>query len=135
MAPQKLFDATTRLLEANLDRRATSNRLISRNLANVDTPNFNGTGLEFEKQLRAALDGGVVPPNLARTNPGHMPFEAPKPFAHAAPEYKDTGPVHLDIEMSKLAENNIMFNAMIQLLNKKLTTLKTAIADGQSGGS
>jgi flagellar basal-body rod protein FlgB len=135
MAPGKLFDATTNLLEANLDRRATSNRLIARNLANLDTPNYQGTGLEFEKQLRAALDGGVVPPSLARTHPSHMPLEAPKPFSQAAPEYKSTGPVHLDIEMSKLAENNIMFNAMIQLLNKKLSTLKTAIADGQGGGS
>jgi flagellar basal-body rod protein FlgB len=128
MGLDRLFDITTNLLEANLDRRALRHRLTSRNISNVDTPNFRGTGLEFEKQLRTALDGGVLPPSLARTNPKHMPYEKEKPFSNAKPVYKDTGPVHLDIEMSRLAENNIMFNAMIQLLNKKYSKLKTAIA-------
>lgn len=133
MDPMKLFDQTTNLVQANLDRRNTVQSLASRNLANLDTPGYEGTGLEFEKQLRAALDGGVLPPSMARTNARHLPLEPERPFAKAAPVYMNTGPVNLDVEMSKLAENNIMFNAMIQLLNKKLSILKTAIADG--GGS
>ena len=133
MGPMKLFDRTSELLQANLDRRGTAQNLMSRNLANVDTPGFRGTGLEFEKQLRAAMEGGVLPPSMTRTNPRHLPVEPPRPMDSAAPEYKDIGPVQLDVEMSKLAENNIMFNAMVQLLNKKYTLLKTAIADG--GGS
>ncbi len=133
MGPEKLFDQTTRLLEANLDRRTTSQRLMSRNLANLDTPNYEGTGLEFEKQLRAALEGGVLPASVARTHPRHLPLTPEGPFSQAGPEYKNTGPVQLDIEMSKLAENNIMFNAMIQLLNKKFSVLKNAINEG--GGS
>lgn len=133
MDPMKLFDKTTDLLRANLDRRDTAQNLMSRNLANVDTPGFRGTGLEFEKQLQAAMEGGVLPPSMSRTNPQHLPLEPEHPLDKAAPEYKDIGPVQLDVEMSKLAENNIMFNAMVQLLNKKYTLLKTAIADG--GGS
>ena len=129
----KLFDDTTQLLEANLDRRATKHRIVSRNIANIDTPNFQGTGLEFEKQLRTAIEGGVMPTNMARTNPMHMPYDTGKPFDSAEPEFKDIGPVHLDIEMSKLAENNIMFSAMIQLLNKKFSRLKEAIK-ANSGG-
>jgi len=133
MEPAKLFDRTTNLIEANLERRTTSNSLIARNLANVDTPNFHGTGLEFEKQLRAALEGGVLPAAVNRTHPKHLPYETEKPFGQAKGEYKDTGYVHLDIEMSKLAENNIMFNAMIQLLNKKYTILKNAITESPGG--
>ncbi|MFH1034945.1 MAG: flagellar basal body rod protein FlgB [Pseudomonadota bacterium] len=133
MDPMKLFDKTTDLLRANLDRRGTAQNLMSRNLANVDTPGFKGTGLEFEKQLRAAMEGGVLPPSMARTNARHLPLTPERPMDKAAPEYKDIGPVQLDVEMSKLAENNIMFNAMVQLLNKKYTLLKTAIAD--TGGS
>lgn len=129
MGAGSIFDVTTNLLEANMDRRVRSNNLISRNLSNVDTPNYRGTGLEFEKQLATALEGGVLPPTLARTHPGHMPFEEAKPFSNAAPQYKDTGPVHLDIEMSRLAENNIMFNAMVKLLNKKFDRLKDTITE------
>lgn len=130
MGDTNLFGVTTNLLEANMDRRVRSNNLISRNLANVDTPNYRGTGLEFEKQLATALEGGVLPPTLARTHPAHMPLEQPKPFSKAAPEYVDTGPVHLDIEMSRLAENNIMFNAMVKLLNKKFEKLRSVITEG-----
>ncbi|KMY68729.1 hypothetical protein AAU61_03715 [Desulfocarbo indianensis] len=130
MGPDQLFDVTTNLLEANMDRRVRSNNLISRNISNIDTPNYRGTGLEFEKQLATALEGGVLPPTMARTHPQHLPLEEPKPFSNAAPQYKDTGPVHLDIEMSRLAENNIMFNAMVKLLNKKFDKLKSVITEG-----
>lgn len=131
MSVSKLFDQTSDLLHANMDRRSVSNRLISRNIANIDTPNYTGTGLEFEKQLRTALSGGIVPTTLNRTEPGHFASGDPNtPFNHAQPVYKNTGAVHLDIEMTKLAENNIMFNAMVQLLSKKYSLLKTAIADG-----
>ena len=132
MGPSRLFDQTTHLLQANLDRRATSQRLMSRNLANADTPGYRGTGLEFEKQLRAALEGGVLPSSVQRTHPRHLPAVPDHPFDKAEPIYKDTGPVNLDIEMSKLAENNIMFNTMVQLLTKKYTILKNAI--NESGG-
>ena len=134
MSVSKLFDQTSNLLHANLNRRSFSNRLIARNISNIDTPNYTGTGLEFEKQLRSALDGGIIPTTLKRTDPRHMASGDPNdPFQHAQPVYKNTGAVHLDIEMTKLAENNVMFNAMVQLLNKKYSLLKTAIADG--GGS
>ncbi len=133
MGPMKLIDQTSNLIEANLDRRNTSQRLISRNLANVDTPGYRGTNLEFERQLRAALEGGVLPEPLARTHPNHLPLEPERPFAQARPVYMDTGPVQLDIEMSRLAENNIMFNAMVQLLTKKYSGLKNAINEGGAG--
>jgi len=132
MADNGIFDTTNQLLQANLDRRTRSHRLIARNISNIDTPNYRGTGLEFEKQLAKALDGGVLPASMVRTNPMHMPQEDPGPFAHAKGRYKDTGPVHLDIEMTKLAENNIMFNAMVQLLNKRLSGLKNAITEAGS---
>ncbi len=130
MPVSKLFDQTSQLLHANLDRRSVSNRLIARNVANLDTPNYNGTGLEFEKQLRSALTCGIVPTSMQRTDPRHMGPDENQPFAYAQPVYKNTGAVHLDIEMTKLTENNVMFNAMVQLLNKKFTLLKHAIADG-----
>lgn len=129
MSGINLFDRNVELLNANMNRRAESHGLISRNISNIDTPNYRGTGLEFEKQLRAAIDGDVLPTTMTRTNPLHMPYEDPGAFGQAPGVYKDTGPVHLDIEMSTLAENNIMFNSMVTLLNKKFSLLKTAIAD------
>lgn len=133
MKTKGLFDVTTELLGANLNRRTEQHRLVTRNLSNIDTPNYRGTGLEFEKQLAAALDGGVLPPTMAKTDPRHFPLKDPEPFDNAPGENVDIGPVHLDIEMSKLAENNIMFQTMVQLLNKKYTLLKTAINEAGGG--
>ncbi|MCB2186458.1 MAG: flagellar basal body rod protein FlgB [Deltaproteobacteria bacterium] len=133
MQTKGLFDTTTDLLGANLDRRAVAHRLTARNLANIDTPHFRGTGLEFEKQLRKALDGDILPATMSKTDPRHFPEKEAEAFDKAKPDYMDTGAVHLDIEMSKLAENNIMFNAMVQLLGKKYSILKSAISEGQGG--
>lgn len=133
MSGKTLFDQNVQLLNANLDRRVTRHRLISRNIANLDTPNYTGTGLEFEKQLRAAISGGITPTQLSRTDSSHLPYEDSGAFSNAKGLYKDTGPVHLDIEMSKLAENNVMFNTMITLLTKKFSKLKTAIGGGGGG--
>lgn len=134
MSGKTLFDQNIQLLNANMDRRATRHRLITRNVSNLDTPNYIGTGLEFEKQLRAAIGGGILPTQMERTNSMHLPLEDPGAFGKAKGEYKETGPVHLDIEMSKLAENNVMFNTMITLLTKKFSKLKTAIGSGGGGG-
>jgi flagellar basal-body rod protein FlgB len=133
MQPMKIFGQTIQLLETTLDRRVDSHRLISRNISNADTPNYRGTNLEFQKQLRTALEGGVLPASMTRTHPDHIPVKEPKPFDKAEPQFKDTGPVHLDIEMSRLAENNLMFNAMVQLLNKKFSGLKAAISEKAGG--
>jgi len=41
-----------------------------------------------------------------------------------------TDPVNIDQEMAKLAENNLMFQAGVQALLKKLEALQTAITEG-----
>lgn len=130
MKLNQLFDSTSNLVQANLDRRSVAQGLSARNIANIDTPNFQGSGLEFEKQLKAALDGQVLPTKMARTNPGHLPTGDQGPYDNAPGQVMNIGPVHIDIEMSKIAENNIMFNTMVTILTKKYGLLKHAITEG-----
>lgn len=127
----KLFGQTIRLLEANLDRRTHRHRLISRNLSNIDTPGYQGTRIFFEENLRKALDGDVMPTQLATTHANHLPEGVKKAFSEAPSEFLTDGDVQIDIEMAKLSENNLMFQAMTQLLNKKYEVLKTAIKADQ----
>ena len=133
MSPINMFGKTVQLLETTLDKRVESHSLISRNISNADTPGYRGTNLEFQKQLRTALEGGVLPASIARTHPDHLPSSDQGALDQVGSEYKDTGPVHMDIEMSRLAENNLMFNAMVQLLNKKFQGLKAAISEKPGG--
>ncbi len=124
----QLFGRTFNVLETVLDRRARRHSLIAANVANLETPNYRGTDLAFESRLRNYLASGMEPVTLARTNPRHLPvgratFGPPS-------QTLDTGPVRLDIEMAKLAENNLMYNALIQVMAKKFSTLKMAITEG-----
>ena len=49
------MDFTSRLLLAALGGLSTRQRVIADNIANVDTPGFTPTAVEFEDALRAAI--------------------------------------------------------------------------------
>ncbi|UFS72323.1 flagellar basal body rod protein FlgB [Geomonas sp. RF6] len=129
-----IFGTTVDLLGKTLDLRVKQQEMISANLANGETPGYVPTTLSFEGQLKNALQKGA---DVVVTNPRHIPL---KKGAHRLAEVsgivletpsKSPGPdgnaVEMETEMSHLAENQIMYNASIQLLNKKFETLKLAI--------
>jgi flagellar basal-body rod protein FlgB len=127
-SPARMFGRTYDVLETVLDRRARRHALIAANVANLETPNYRGTDLAFESRLRNYLASGMEPVTIARTDPRHLPTGQ---AAWGPPSRSmDTGPVHLDIEMAKLAENNLMYNALVQVMAKKFNMLKMAITEG-----
>jgi flagellar basal-body rod protein FlgB len=131
-----LFNTTIRLLERNLDLRAKNQSLISANLANVETPGFIPSSLSFEKELKEALSyrGGSA---KSVTNPRHIPLKGISQGLDSVqgritqspdgPVGRDGNGVELEQEMGRLAENQILYNATIQLAAKKFEGIKTAI--------
>jgi len=136
MALDGIFNTTIRLLEKNLDLRARNQNLISANLANAETPGYIPKRLTFEGELKDALKnrGGDTPP---LTDPRHIPLNGRSAGLDRvqgtmieAPDGSvgdDGNGVELENEMGKLAENQILYNATIQLAVKKFEGLKTAI--------
>jgi len=136
MALDGIFNTTIRLLEKNLDLRARNQNLISANLANAETPGYIPKGLTFEGELKDALinRGGESPPV---THPGHIPLKGRSAgldrvqgTVTETPDGSvghDGNGVELETEMGRLAENQILYNATIQLAVKKFEGLKTAI--------
>ncbi len=136
MALDGIFDTTIRLLEKNLDLRAKNQNLISANLANAETPGYIPTTLSFEGELKEALKtrGGVSGPV---TNSRHIPLKGQAAGLDSvqgelveSPDSsvgKDGNGVELENEMGKLAENQILYNATIQIVSKQFESLKTAI--------
>jgi flagellar basal-body rod protein FlgB len=136
MALDGIFNTTIRLLERNLDLRAKNQNLISGNLANVETPGFIPSTLTFEKELKSALNqrGGDMP---SVTNPRHIPLKGVSQGLNSVqgtitqvpdgPVGRDGNGVELEQEMGRLAENQIMYNATVQLTIKKFEGLKAAI--------
>ena len=133
-----LFGTTIDLLGKTLDLRSKRHALISTNLANVETPGYTPSDLSFEAELKGALQKGRVKGTPAVTNPRHIPLrhmngvtiELVQGTVEQAPD-GNVGPdgngVELEGEMGKMAENQIMYNASIQLLTKKFEMMKQAI--------
>jgi flagellar basal-body rod protein FlgB len=136
MALDGIFNTTIRLLEKNLDLRVRNQNLISANLANVETPGFIPKSLTFEGELKDALKnrGGDTPPV---THPRHIPLKGlsagldrVQGTVIEAPDGsmgQDGNGVELETEMGRLAENQIFYNATVQLTARKFEGLKMAI--------
>jgi flagellar basal-body rod protein FlgB len=124
----KLFNQSFRVLGSVLDRRSSRHTLLTSNIANLETPNYKGRDLAFQARLKRYIESGEKPVEITRTNARHFPRVAP----NWGPESQvvDTGPVKLDVEMAKLAENNLMYNALVQVLAKKYSSIRNAIVEG-----
>ncbi len=131
-----LFDKTTRALGASVNLRQTRHNVISSNVANAETPGYQAKKLDFEAALARALDFEDAGPSASE--PGHFgtgpgALSRVKADIYENPDVSvnpDGNTVDLEREMSSLAENSIMYKAAVQLINKKMASLKYAATDG-----
>ena len=56
--PFAVSDSVSQVLATALDGVSLRQRVIADNIANVDTPGFRATSVDFETQLQAAIDDG-----------------------------------------------------------------------------
>jgi len=132
------FDPTIGALNTALNLPLMNQNVISSNIANADTPGFKAKAMEFEGALRAALgvEGGL---QAAATAPGHITHSANDPIdpeIYDDPngiESLDGNTVDRSAEMAKLAENQLLYDASVEMLKKKLGMLKYAIGEGGGG--
>lgn len=116
--------------------------VISNNIANVNTPRFRKSDLEFEDLLAKEIYGDEQPEGklqMTRTRDKHLPAQR-RPF-HAVPTIvedestimrTDENNVDIDTEMANLTKNQLYFNAVTKSLNGHITKLKNVISSGQS---
>jgi flagellar basal-body rod protein FlgB len=56
--PFAVSDAVSQVLASALDGVTTRQQVIADNIANADTPGFRATSVDFESQLKAAINDG-----------------------------------------------------------------------------
>lgn len=110
--------------------------IISHNIANVNTPNYRRSVLDFEELLAKELYGEEPDGKLrmVRTHDEHLPAE-PLPFRAEPTIYQDNttimrtddNNVDIDIEMASLAKNQMYYNAVATQLSGYVSTLRNAI--------
>jgi flagellar basal-body rod protein FlgB len=129
---KKLFDQTMGTLNRSLDVRTARHRVLSSNVANAETPNYAPKDLPFQKILERATESSSGIP-LRKTHPHHFPepISLTSDWAEEVESQPGGEGVNIDQEMAKLAENNLMFQAGVQSLVKKIEALKMTISEGR----
>ena len=134
MMGKKLFDKTFDLLQKSLDVRTSRQKILSSNIANAETPDYVSKDLPFQKILEQSVENSSSI-RLQKTHPMHFPEPAAPSGGLVLDTEIESEPVgeevNIDQEMAKLAENNLMFQAGIQALMKKLEALKFTISEGR----
>lgn len=136
MADRILNDAAARAAQFALDGLAKRQEVIGRNLANVDTPGYHVQNINFEAALQAAQRREDRPPlRLTTTSARHLGGAADRPllvlsYRQGGSERADGNNVNIDTELTQMAETGLRYQALTQLISKKLLLLKS-IATGR----
>ncbi|MBO6178333.1 MAG: flagellar basal body rod protein FlgB [Selenomonadaceae bacterium] len=129
------FDYLSRGLEASSLRH----EIISHNIANVNTPKFKRSSVQFEDLLAKEIQPPDDKYALALTHDKHMRPDYPPKRAVATVHLEDDDTmrvdgnnVDIDMEMANLAKNQLYYNALATQLKGYVRKLKEVITSGQS---
>ncbi len=124
-------DKTMQALSTSLKFREMRQELGTSNVANAQTPGYKSTKLDFEEALARALDvdGNL---NMNSTDDSHFNvggggFNNLEPEVYENPNgvvSENGNTVDVEAEMAQMAENKIMYDTTVQLINKKLGMMK-----------
>jgi len=113
------------------------NAVIRNNIANVETPGFKASDLEFETLFRRAIEeGGFVG---TRTHEKHIELGSgnlnnirPRIYQRRDLSMRyDGNNVDIESENVKLAQNQIQYNTLMEKLNSEIRRLRMAISEGR----
>lgn len=131
MQPVSLVDTT--LLEKALDAASLRQQVISNNIANVNTEGYDAQRVVFESHLKEvmALENGddgfnvastAVDPEFRLNSSGGYDKQSLKATVES-----QGGPLDVNQEMSNLAKNQIMYNALAGKISGIYGTMKYVI--------
>lgn len=119
---------TTRLLHEAMRVAEFNQRVISNNIANAETPNYNAAKVDFQATLRSALNGHDRV-GLRTTQAGHLAKTLRRPELEgiAFLSKNDYNTVDLDEELVSLSENTSRYTTYGSLLVKRFQVVKNML--------
>ena len=115
----KLSGSGIELLTQVMNAAALRHRVISQNIANVNTPGYHRLEVRFEDEMAKAL---------THSSGGPPPMVKPQVVVADGPERVDGNTVDINNEMGDLARNALMFEAAAQIVTSRISSYKAAIA-------
>lgn len=127
-------DRTIKALANSLNFRQMRQDLISSNIANAETPGYKAKKIDFEEALARAIDldnqQSLRTNDQEHFNVGGGGFDNLEPTIYDNPNgvvSEDGNTVDREEEMANMAENKILYDTSVALLNKKLGLLRYSI--------
>ncbi len=126
------------VLKAALDGTSARYENISNNLANVNTPGFKKSTVDFESQLNDIIANKNTKLTLCKTNNKHMGkgaqnlknFESTTKVHEDTSTRRDKNNVNPDVEMINLAKTSITYNALADRISGNVSKLQSVISEG-----
>jgi len=122
----------TELLFSRLNFAGEKQKVISSNIANLNTPKYKTKDLSFEEALKSTAQSDL---KLSVTHNQHISFNTPEATAskynvyevEGLEEQNDGNNVNLDNQMSNMAKNTTQFNAIQGSIKKDAQWFKEVI--------
>jgi len=134
-----LNSGSEQVLVKAMDAASLRNEIIANNIANVDTPGFKKSEVNFAEKIRDVLGNEKTHVKMSLTDKRHM-MSSKSPGIYAiqpeinpcdASSYRNDGNnVDIDVEMAELAKNKIYYDAMGQSISSEIKLLRMAIERG-----
>lgn len=128
------------LIKRALDTSLLRHKVISDNIANVDTPGFKRSTVTFESQLKRALDSEEImrkEPQGYLTNRKHIAFNRPMDWrdveSRISVEYdtnyrNDKNNVDIEKEMTDAVVNTLRYRALVDKMKINYRMLNIAMS-------
>ncbi|MEZ5753660.1 MAG: flagellar basal body rod protein FlgB [Paracoccaceae bacterium] len=106
--------------------REKRGEILASNIANAATPNFKARDFDFEGELARATGGGALTVTAQNhlaggLSDGNLGYRVPLNAS------MDGNTVELPVEQMEFAENTLRYQTSLQLLNRRISGLMTAI--------
>ena len=133
-----LFESKTlNAVEGYMDRLSQRQKIVSSNIANIDTPGFKTKNISFHATIDELIAKEPSGGKLRLTRERHIEGENLDPIASIVTEPKglieraDRNNVDIDWEMMKMSETSICYSMMTQFLRGKYHKLTNSINEGR----
>jgi len=125
------------VMQKGLSAAWTRNAVIRNNIANIETPGFKASYVEFESLFAKSLEEGGF--TGTRTHPGHRVIGTGeigtiRPLIRQSRELSmraDGNNVDIESENVKMAQNSLFYNTLMEKMNSEIRRLRMAISEGR----
>jgi len=131
------FGKSIDILHRTMDAATLRQQVLANNISNADTPNFKRSSLNFEAELKRALDSEAVhKPQAALTNEKHISFDRTEDYRDVRPtrflDYltqTDNNGNNVDAEQESmlLLQNQLRYDLLTRSISNQFTQVNIVL--------